>query len=261
MDDLSKQQLILLALLVSFVTSLATGIVTVSLMDQTPTGVTRTVSQVIEKTIQQIAPQDASVADSGESASPAAAVAAIQPSLVAFAAPGSSQIAGIGIVVSKSGVMVADKADIPAAPGDPSQQNFTAILNGGVRITVSIIQSQNDGDLVFLAPTVASTTLVFAPAPIAPAYRLADAVYSLSGTSTTVLGQGVISESMPAASSSLASFIPVKTSVPLSQVMPGSPLFDENGRLIGMAITSLQAGASGAQFLPALVIKQVVPKF
>ena len=49
MNDLSKQQLILLALLVSFVTSLATGIFTVSLMSQAPQEVVQTINNVVER--------------------------------------------------------------------------------------------------------------------------------------------------------------------------------------------------------------------
>ena len=54
MEDLNKNQLILLALLVSFVTSIATGIVTVTLMDQAPRGVTQTINHVVERTVEKV---------------------------------------------------------------------------------------------------------------------------------------------------------------------------------------------------------------
>lgn len=48
---MTKQQLVLLVLLVSFVTALVTGIVTVTLINQAPQPITQTVQRVIEKTI------------------------------------------------------------------------------------------------------------------------------------------------------------------------------------------------------------------
>jgi len=54
--DLNKTQLILLALLLSFVTSIATGIVTVTLMQQAPTGVTQTINRVVQQTIEKVVP-------------------------------------------------------------------------------------------------------------------------------------------------------------------------------------------------------------
>lgn len=50
MKELDKSQIVLLTLLVSFVTSLATGIVTVSLMEQGVSPVTNTVNQIVERT-------------------------------------------------------------------------------------------------------------------------------------------------------------------------------------------------------------------
>ncbi len=57
-EDLSTTQIILLALLVSFVTSIATGIVTVSLLSQAPAAVTNTVNQIVERTVETVLPAD-----------------------------------------------------------------------------------------------------------------------------------------------------------------------------------------------------------
>ncbi len=51
MDNLTKTQLVLLVLLVSFVTSLVTGIVTVTLVSQNPPALTQTIQRVIERSV------------------------------------------------------------------------------------------------------------------------------------------------------------------------------------------------------------------
>lgn len=52
--DLDKKQLILLTLLITFVVSIATGIITVSLMNQMPKSVPYTVNNVIQRTIEKV---------------------------------------------------------------------------------------------------------------------------------------------------------------------------------------------------------------
>src|SRR5450830_929470 len=52
--DLNKSQLILLAVLLSFITSIATGITTVTLMQQAPVSFTAPVSRIIQQTVEKI---------------------------------------------------------------------------------------------------------------------------------------------------------------------------------------------------------------
>src|SRR5450759_3437632 len=52
--DLNKTKLILLAVLLSFVTSIATGITTVTLMQQAPASFTAPVNRIIQQTVEKI---------------------------------------------------------------------------------------------------------------------------------------------------------------------------------------------------------------
>lgn len=101
MENLTRYQVILLVLLVSFVTSLATGVVTVTLVNQAPQPITNTIGKVIEKTIEKVVP--------GENQS-ASAVQPVQPP-----APASSEENIVNIVQNYSSAVVSVVAskDVP----------------------------------------------------------------------------------------------------------------------------------------------------
>lgn len=122
--DLNKSQLILLAVLLSFVTSIATGITTVTLMQQAPASFTTPVNNVIRQTIEKI--------QQVEGKTTVQTIIVKEEDLVVDAiAKNSSSVftitkegqdansnkaevsAGLGFVVSAPGVVVADALLVP----------------------------------------------------------------------------------------------------------------------------------------------------
>ena len=252
MESLSKHQLILLALLISFVTSLATGIVTVSLMDQSPV-VTRTVSQVIEKTIQQISPQDAAVVSAPTfEDQTAAAVEKVNRSIVTMKSRDGKTIGGMGLVVSKTGVILTDKSVIAKLV------DYEAVLSDLTAVPVVVIQSQIDGDVVFLSPITPNAKTDFIPIRIAETPQLGQAVFSLSGTSTQMLLPGIMTEVTTSTGSAEAANV-FKASMSSLKILPGSPLFNIKGDVIGVHTSALHV-SEASQFYPIDRLRSDIPQ-
>src|SRR3990167_3502922 len=126
-EQLSKSQIVLLTILVAFVTSIATGIVTVSLMEQAPPAIAQTVNRVVERTVERVVPATQNAAAATvittektivvkESDLVAKAVADAMPSIVRLYRDDGKDVEGkaletflgLGIVLSEGGVMVGD---------------------------------------------------------------------------------------------------------------------------------------------------------
>ncbi len=116
--DLNKVQLILLALLLSFVTSIATGITTVTLMQQAPSSVTVPINRIVQQTVEKIVPVEGKtqtviikeedlIVDAIEKSQPA--VVSITKEVTDVDGKDIEVSAGRGIVVSDKGIVVADK--------------------------------------------------------------------------------------------------------------------------------------------------------
>lgn len=67
-EDLNKQQIILLAILVTFVSSIATGITVVTLMQQNPQTIATPINRIIRQTVQYVAPTETGDISAGKEA-------------------------------------------------------------------------------------------------------------------------------------------------------------------------------------------------
>lgn len=119
-EELSKSQLILLTILVNFVTSVATGILTVSLLDKAPPIVAQTINRVVEHTIetvtQQVAPAASALAPAPSNQDLVTAAinltAARQVAMYAAETGTSTPAISIGTYLAKSRAVVTANQEI-----------------------------------------------------------------------------------------------------------------------------------------------------
>ncbi len=258
-EELSKSQIVLLVLLVSFVTSMATGIVTVSLMDQAPPSVAQTVDRVIQQTIKEVATPDqtASAAIAApltktvimdESDEIAGAVQKTAPSVVRLFSSDGTTFLGMGVVLDTSGTVVTDTAAVGDASG------VSLLLSGGemLQAAVTTRDAQNGLALLSVATSSESTsTPAWVPVGMpAAAPALGETVVLLSGQSTPWVGSGLVSSIVPASSGSVAL---VNTDISGDNVLYGSPLVDTSGDLVGVS-TQVSRASSGSAYIPVSAV-------
>lgn len=151
MDHLNKQQVVLLTLLVSFVSSIATGIVTVSLLDQAPVGVTQTINNVIEKTVERVVPSENGAAVItketvvvSEDEATTNAIEKATKSIVRIRGvryDGVDFFAGFGVIVSPEGDIVA------RLQKDPNVM-YRGVFLGGNEVTLVSVREDSENSLV-----------------------------------------------------------------------------------------------------------------
>jgi hypothetical protein len=266
LEKLNKSQIVLLTLLVSFVTSIATGIVTVALMEQAPPAITQTVNRVVERTIEKVSP-DALTASAAttetetivvrESDLLASAIQKVSPSVVRLFTPGTDEAGapgkvfiGMAIVADSGGVLIADA-------GTPDGTLF-ALRSDGIEVPVNVLARPAGSNLIRLQAATTNDKnekLEWKPVSFANKdFNLGSSVVAIGGRTAVKIGKGVIigtSAYGPDNSSGI-----VETDIPTDSFAPGSPLIDADGSIIAIATRESRTAAPGGFLASKAIVLQ-----
>ncbi|HEX7651114.1 MAG TPA: hypothetical protein VF439_00145 [Candidatus Paceibacterota bacterium] len=240
-DDLSNSQLLLLTLLVNFVMAIATGIVTVSLLDKAPPTVLQSVNRIVEHTVETVAPaidiptqtvtqpQDSQPSEEDQLV---AAISAEKARTVTIADDDGKPLA-LGVYLPKARAVVTASAErLPA--------QATAAFSDGTSVPVSI-SKQDSALVVYGFADDAVLPSAVSPALLAPnGLKQGQAVIALTADGSAVTG--IISK---------VSADGITTTLP--DVPAGSAAVSLSGGLVGIRSGSADGMFIGADSIAALL--------
>lgn len=275
MEGLTKQQLTLLALLVSFVTSIATGIVTVSLMERAPKAMTQTINRIVERTVERVVPaenQKAAVVTKETVVVRAddLAVAAIEENAKALVrvkrVEGAGDrrtetLVGLGIVVSKDGLVAADAGVVARRfdeYGTPIPRSFLGVLAGGAVAELQFVGVDEMGGIALFALKPAEEEkLSIVPVSFgnSDALKLGQTVISLGGAADNAVGTGIVAN-LVRKEAPTQEVLAIYTDREAASDLSGTLLINLSGEVVGVNAGPFRA--ERARYLPANLLKASV---
>ncbi len=256
MNDLNTQQVILLTLLVSFVVSIATGITTVSLLEQAPEGVTQTINRVVERTVETIVPvegepkvvREVETVVVNQEDLTIDAVSKNSKSLVRIKDDNSFYL-GLGVIVDGNGTIIADSGILANGNG----AKYKGVMSDGTDLTLTVKETKSG--VAIIKPIIESgEQITFNSAIMGSSdnLQLGQSVISIGGKETNLVDIGIISTLYePSSDEETQKYLGIDTTIKLSSIEQGSPLINLRGDLIGIKVGSL--GTS--RYLPINVVK------
>jgi len=273
MEHLTKQQIILLALLVSFVTSIATGIVTVSLMNQAPIGVVQTINRVVEKTIETVTspskeiqtvvketvvvnPEDQIVSAVEKTSKSVVKIyrTNTDPSLDL----NSMVFVGLGAIVTDDGIVATDNGLISDGG------KYFATTPSDKLLNLSIVRAVSGEQIALLKiKNDEKPLLIFSKVPISKVdLKLGQTVIYIGGEKKDVVSTGIVSslsvkEIKPTDNSTstppATKISSIETSIS-SNFVSGGLLLNLSGELVGIKSTYMDSSKTG-YFAPSLDVQ------
>ena len=264
MHGLNQNQMVLLVLLVSFVTSIATGIMTVSLLQQAPVEVTRNINSIVEKTIEKVVPSSIS----GSIINPQKDVTTVVikeedliissinkniKSVVRISETdtvGTKSFYGIGAVLNVAGVIGTDRKTI-------SYNNiYIATFSDGTEYKLTPIGvDKKTNSMFFKVNFLLNVKYLFYPAKISTTdLQLGQTVIGLGGDTKNTVAVGRVSSFVTKDSgvgTTTTKYVSgIETDVSTKDMTTGSPFFNLSGDLVGMKLSQ----GDSASFIPISII-------
>ena len=284
-EDLNKTQIVLLTLLVSFVTSIATGVVTVSLMEQAPTSVTQTVNRIVERTIETVTPASVAGKPTTNTVTKETTVVVKEEDLITKSIDTISKsvvavrnryidtsglaqniFIGWGIIMSSDGTIVSDSGFIS------DDGSYTILTSDGVTFSVKVVSQDESQGIAVLSvlrdkDDEKSQNYNFTPATLGDSnnLRLGQTAIALGGKNRLAVSMGIISDLTEIKADTSTTTPSVKTvgsiisSAAPSSSVTGGPLINSFGEVIGMSIQS-GLGISNSNYTPVQLLKDAVAK-
>lgn len=269
-EGLNRTQIILLTLLVSFVTSIATGIVTVSLLEQAPPGITQTINRVVERTVEKVVPTQGAASVVTKETTVVVkeddliteSIAKEGASIVALyqMAPGTDgslipTFIGWGTTFTNDGLVVTDSGII-------ADEGVYAIkTNDGKSFSTRVLSQDESVGIALLQIDLGSEKYTFKPAVIGDAdmLKLGQSVIAFGGKETQAVTVGIVSSLSPferknegtTTTSRVVGFI-YSNVVPPEDVR-GAPLTNIFGEVVGMS-----AGEKGTRFVSENLLRDAI---
>lgn len=239
--DLDRSQFLMLLFLIIFVTSIATAIVTVTLMDQSPrAGVTNTINRVIERvvpgattTIVKIVKETPTTSE-GEQV--VKAIELVSPSVVKLemATDKGNEKLGTGFVVR--GDLVAT-----ALKNLPDEAKNVSVVKGSLKVPGEIIKRDLDNNIALIRFTATSTLsfdkLVFAKNLPASGQTSVALAYSENGNPEIMMGivMGVVNTNASSTTSNSDASV-IRTGSVIGDNI-GGPIVNIAGEVVGIGIS------------------------
>lgn len=268
MEDLSKNQIVLLTLLVSFVTSIATGIMTTSLLMEAPVEITQTINRVVEKTIETVVPEQ--VTDSIGKQQPTKEIVTVvvneedrvidaieknSKSVVRIRARSSTlgvdNFYGLGVFVSNEGIIATDKKTISEV------MEYVAIAYDGTEIPlVSVAVTKSSPVNFFLAKPKVEYKFNFVNLSSAEP-KLGQSVLVIGGDTINAISTGRITtvNIKDNGSTTPKTLLSIEADITPKDLVYGAPLITLSGDVLGISLSDMP---NSKTYFPASLLKKEI---